>query len=120
MLISVAEIELKKFKDSKDALATYLEGKMWILKSGIINLLRTMARPVCLERGTNPNTGAYMAAFMEGYHKALDDLMYFEEIYMSEKTPKAKVQPMFGALEIAMSKGSVTKEEYKKYESSSK
>jgi hypothetical protein len=103
--LHAAEIELKAFKNSPTALNMYIEGKELIKKCGLINMLRVFARPFTFDRGSNVNSAAYSAAFTEGYNKALDDLMYFEDMYLKEELGKKKITATFGALGLAIKKG---------------
>lgn len=107
----VEDIELKKFKDTPGAREAYSTGVSLIRKSGIVNFLRIFARPFSVDRGANPHQAAYTAAFTEGYNKALDDLMYFEEMYLTETLGKKKITATFGGIGLALSRGDLTKEE---------
>lgn len=108
---SIAEVELDKFKNSQEGLSLYLDAKGKLIRSGIINLLRIFARPFTRDGGANPYTAAYMAAFTEGYNTALDDIIYFEELYLKEKLGRKSVPANFGALRIAMAKGDLTEKD---------
>jgi hypothetical protein len=106
-----SEIELARFKNNLAGVAAYIEGKKLLMQSGIVNMLRIFARPFTADRGANVYTAAYTAAFTEGYNKALDDLVYFEEMYLSEKNKVKPVVANFGALALALSKGDLTEQE---------
>lgn len=107
----VHEIELKRFKNNVEAIKHYTVGKADILASGIIHFLRIFSRPFTRDGGANPYTAAYNAAFCEGYNKALDDLIYFEEQYLTETPGRKPITATFGALGIALERGDLTEKD---------
>lgn len=107
----VMERELKAFKDNPDAWTSYTQGIALLRKSGIFEILRTLARPFAIEKGANPNQSAYMAAFVEGYNTAIDDVKYFEEMYLNDLSTVKGIEANFGAVKIALDKGFITKED---------
>lgn len=107
----VQDIELAAFKNNNAAVSLYLEAKEKLRESGIINFLRIFARPYTVDRGANVNSAAYSAAFTEGYAKALDDLMYFDEMYLQEKLGKKKITADFGGVGLALKKGDLTEKD---------
>lgn len=109
--VRVAEVELSRFKNSLEALGAYKEAKALLSKCGIVNLLRIFARPFTSDRGANPYTAAYTAAFCEGYNKCLDDIMYFDEQYLNEVRNRKPVRADFGGLSLALSKGDLTEKD---------
>jgi hypothetical protein len=109
--MSILDIELTKFKNSVKGLAKYKTGIRDLIESGFINFLRIWSRPFTPDKGANVYTSAYTAAFCEGYNKCLDDLVYFEEQYLSPDIPKRDIKPNFGALSIALAKGDLTVED---------
>ena len=104
-VVKSQDIELTKFKNTPGAADLYREGKKLLLQSGIINFFRIFARPFSVDRGANVYTSAYSAAFSEGYNKALDDIVYFEEMYLDDKRGQRKVEATFGAIPMAMKSG---------------
>lgn len=110
--VKVEQIELAKFKTSTGP-ELYRQAKALLEKSGLITLLRIFARPFTIDRGANPYTAAYTAAFCEGYNKCLDDIMYFDEMFLDEKLGKRNVKATFGALALAVQRGDLTAEEAK-------
>lgn len=109
--VLVQDIELKKFQDSPEAQNSYIDGKNKLLRSGIINLLRIFSRPFTRDNGANPHSAAYNAAFSEGYNKCLDDIVYFEEMYLTQDLGKKPIRATFGALGIALAKGDLTEKD---------
>lgn len=107
------EVELKNFLESEKKMALYRKGIELLKESGIIDLLRTFARPYSVDGGANPNRAVYMAAVAEGAQKTLDDLVYFEPLYAKVNLPKGQVRPLFGARGIALQRGYLTEEDYK-------
>ena len=106
-------IELENFKNSK-GLDEYRAAKKGLIKSGVINLLRIFARPFTPDKWANPYTAAGLAAFTEGYNKALDDIVYFEEMFIEKPVASAKpIRANFGALGIALAKGDLKPEDIK-------
>lgn len=107
----VAELELKRFRENSNARSLYSQARDLLVRSGFLNFLRSFARPYAINQGANPYQSAYMAAFCEGYQKCLDDILYFEDLYLND-LPRAKpIKPEYGALEIALSKGDLKKGE---------
>jgi hypothetical protein len=96
---------LERFKNDPVAVKELLEGIQKLKSSGIGNLLRMFGRPYAIDRGKDVQASAYLAAFCEGYNKCLDDLLFFEEMYLTEYVqPKSGLSPTFGALEILKQK----------------
>lgn len=114
-MIDVPQIELRKFKNNDAAKGLYDKGIDLLRSSGIFEFLRVFARPFSPDRGANPHTASYTAAFCEGYHKALDDIYYFKEMFLEEATSQKQIRATFGALGLAVAKGDLTLEEAQKY-----
>lgn len=110
----ISSIELSKFKNSVGALDLYRQGKDLLVRSGVINFFRIFSRPFTNDRGANVYQAAYSAAFTEGYNKALDDIVYFDEMYLTEALGKKEIKATFGALGIAIAKGDLTAADIKK------
>lgn len=106
---SVDKVELEKLRNSGAFLNNYAEGKERLAASGLINFLRIFARPFLNDGGANIYGAAHAASFCQGYNQALDDMMYFEELYLSKQPGGKPVVPTFGALGIAMAKGDIKK-----------
>lgn len=105
--------ELKAFRDNAAARDLYSKGVALLRQSGIFNMLRVLARPFAIDSGANPNQSAYMAAFVEGYNTCLDDITYFEEMYLGDISQVKGAKADFGAMKLAMSKGYITEEDVK-------
>lgn len=110
-MLKVSDIEVAKFKNNPAAKQMYQEGKNLLSSSGIFNFLRIFARPFTRDGGANPYSAAYTAAFCEGYHKCLDDLVYFEEVYLTEPVKGKAVRADFGGLALALAKGDLTEKD---------
>lgn len=113
--ISVAELELTKFKAQPQLVEMYRNGVASLRASGIFHFLRIFARPFTVDRGGNPYSAAYTAAYSEGYNKCLDDIAYFDELYLTEHVGNKAIKANFGGLGIAVAKGDLTEEEAKSY-----
>lgn len=104
---SIGEMELEKFHKNALRVEQYKGARTGLLESGITNILRLFARPFSHDRGANPYSAAYSAAFAEGYNAALDQVMYFTELFPEQKVKGEKVQPDFGGLALAYSRGMI-------------
>lgn len=109
--VDVVDIEFERFKNNGTARQMLSEAVVKLRDSGFVAFLRTFARPFAINQGANPYQSAYMAAFVEGYNKALDDIMYFEELYCNDLSKFKKVKADFGALKLALDKGDLTKKD---------
>jgi hypothetical protein len=107
----IQDIELDRFKLNPIAVENYKAGKNMLRESGLPDFLRLFNRPFLYDQGANINIAASTAAFCEGYNKCLDDIMYFEEMYLTEEKAKKDLVPMFGALERAKAKGDLTEKD---------
>lgn len=119
MNLDIANIELKRFSDNPEKVSWYREAKERLLNCGLINLLRGFARPFNLDRG-NAISGVYMAAYCEGYNKALDDIIYLEEAYINPQVKAKPVGATFGALSIMMEKNVLNSKEIEEYKNGRK
>jgi hypothetical protein len=108
----LGEIELKKFVSDAHRQKRYTDAVEALVDAGIVALLRRFGRPYTPDGGANPYAAAYSAAFCEGYNKALDDLMYFDEQYIAPSVKSGKMTATFGALELALSRKDITPKEY--------
>jgi len=109
--MTAIEIELNRFRGSTDAVRSYTDAKNGLLRSGILGILRQFARPFTRDNGANPYSAAYSAGVSEGYNRCLDDLIYFEEIYLTNTTGKKNVSANFGGYALAEARGDLTKAE---------
>lgn len=105
--------ELDKFKKAPEGLVNYSTGRDFLRKSGIFALLRQFARPFSPDNGANPYIAARAAAYSEGYNAALDDLLYFEEKYLTLSGSSKGVVADFGGLALALKKGDLTEKDIK-------
>lgn len=106
-MIQKLEKELSRLKESEGFLTVFYRGMGELLASGVFNFLKEKGRvrPVTTDL-------ALEAARSMGYNECLDDLFLFKELYLAD-APKAQdvARRDFGALNIAESKGDLTKEE---------
>lgn len=115
MDLTIPLIEKERFKGNAAAVDLYITGIADVVRSGVINLLRQLGgRGYSIDGGENPNRGVFMAAYCEGYHRALDDLVYFNELHLKDTVGKKPITATFGALQLALKKGSVRKEDVDK------
>ncbi len=111
--VEVHDLELTGFKNNISAVTLYREAKVKLKQSGIVEFLRPFARPYTADRGANVYSAAYSAAFCEGYNKALDDLLYFEEQYLDDMGGKKKIAANFGGVGLALKKGDISESDLK-------
>lgn len=116
----LGELELKKFVSDAHRQKRYTDAVAALVEAGVIDLLRRFGRPYTPDGGANPYAAAYSAAFCEGYNKALDDLLYFDEQYIAPSVKTGKVSATFGALELALSRKDITLSEYKELKNGGK
>lgn len=88
----------------------YLQGMSLLYKSGILEFLRDKARPVVL-RGDSTEKAALQAARSAGYFECLEDLYNFRELYLDTPSVEEALSMDYGALDLAVVKGDLTKEE---------
>lgn len=108
---AVHDIELERFKNDQTANRLYIDGKNLLKQSGILNILRQFGRPYAIQSGSNVYQSAYAAAHSEGYNKALDDILYFEEQYLQDMSNQRPVKADFGGLGLALARGDLTLED---------
>lgn len=103
--------ELRELKGDEQAYALYVDGISKLRASGYLNALRALARPNRHNQGKDPNQMASEAAWSAGANDVLDWLQHFKEFFLSDE-PAGKASPVtFGAVELAQSRGDITKEE---------
>lgn len=114
MSLDIAKIKLKALLDSPTFNNNYTIFVESLKLSGLVDFLRSFARPYITDGGANPNIAASQAAFCDGYNKCLDDLLHFRELYGQVAAGSKSVKPNFGALGIAYQRGDLTKEDWEK------
>jgi len=114
MSLDVAKLELKALKDSPAFLKNYKSGIQALAGSGVIGFLRTFARPFLYDGGADLNRAAASAAYSAGYHAALDEILYFNELYMTESKEHKKTPLDFGGRKIALARGDLLEGDFKK------
>lgn len=99
-----AQKELAVLQNNPDFLIAHEATVENFRRSGLLNFLRAVARPFIYDGGENVQRSAAEAQFNAGYHAALDDILYFKEMYLSESSKKA-ARMDFGGRRLALSKG---------------
>jgi hypothetical protein len=105
--------KLMAFKENEAQLSAYINGMSLLWQSGVLDILRDNGRvgPVSPD---SPNYVAYQAALANwsvGFNLALDQLIYFREIFIEPDRSKEKIPMDFGGLDAAVEKGDLTQEE---------
>lgn len=96
----------KQFADN------YETGIVHLIKSGVINFLRSYARPVISDNGKDIYASAAQAQFCAGYHQALEDVEFFVQIYGQKTVNQSNNLKMdFGGIRRAVEQGNITAEE---------
>jgi len=106
--------ELRELQGDEQAKTTYIEGRNKLITSGVVNALRAIGRPTRYDSGKDINQMASEAAWSSGWNDCLDSLIHFHEMYLpDEETIAASAQqpPDFGAIDLAVARGDLTKEE---------
>jgi len=100
-----AKVELEYLKKNPDFHVEYDKLIQAFRKSGLLNFLRSVAHCYLFDGGMNPTRAAAEASYNAGYHKCLDDIMYFQEEFLTESAGKTKRVPMdFGGRRLALSR----------------
>ncbi len=107
----IATIELDRFSKDTNATTLYKEGIDRLKRSGIVAFLRTFSRPYNINGGANVYQSAYASAHSEGYNKALDDLIYFSELYLTPAVGTRGIVADFGGRKLALAKGDLTEDD---------
>jgi hypothetical protein len=104
--------ELRELKGDSQSEALYLEGRNKLVNSGVFNALRALGRPTRYEGGKDVQQMASEAAWSSGWNDCLDSLLHFYEFYLPPEAPSlGDTQADFGALDLAVERGDLTKEE---------
>lgn len=100
-------------KNSEAFTANYTLALSHLYKSGVLEALRTLGRvqPVNNMSINYLAEQTEQAAFSRGYNKALDDLLYFRELYIDSKEEPSKLRADFGGFDDAINKGLLTETE---------
>lgn len=104
--------ELRELKGDQQALQLYIEGMAKLRASGVLNALRALGRPVRHNTGKDPNQMASEASWSAGWNDYQDALMHFQEMYLDDPVMDNPGPADFGAVEVALERGDITKEEY--------
>lgn len=113
-ILQIERVELEALRGDAGFLQKYSALKELLRSSNIINILRQFGRPIISDGGSNIYRTATQAAFSSGYNQALDDMLYFKELYLQEASTKpSDVRAHFGAIGIAVTKGDLTQEDLK-------
>lgn len=102
------------FKENKEAFDNFLRSLSTLYSTGVLELLRERGRVRPIS-DSNPNyveAQAARANWSMGYNQALDELMYFREIFLNTPVMAGSRAPIdFGATEKAIENGDLTLEE---------
>lgn len=110
----IAYLETQALRNNPAFIKSYTTGMESLAKSGIFSFLRSFARPFLYDGGSDVQRTAAAAAYNAGYHAALDDLIYFKELYLVESSDKKKVTLDFGGRKLALAKGDLLDGDLKK------
>ena len=107
-----AKERLENLKSSGTLLGMYNDAMIKLRDSGVLEILKERGRVMPISSAT-PNYVDVQAASANqsiGYNQALDDLYYFRETFLEPKN-ETQARFDFGALDRAVAKGDMTKEE---------
>lgn len=101
------------FKDRPDIFDSFLRALSTLHSTGVIEMLRErgQVRPTA---ENSPNYQAAQAAkanWSLGFNRAIDELIYFRDLFLSDNTTNTQPPPEFGSLERAVEVGDLTEEE---------
>ena len=100
------------FKQNPDIFDTFLRALSTLRSTGVLEMLRERGQV----RAASENSPNYVAAqanrasWSLGYNRALDELVYFRELFLTETTT-VQPPPAFGSLERALEAGDLTEDE---------
>lgn len=107
MTLKIAEFAFKELKD-KPLFAQQIGPAIALFREmGLFNFLRRFARPMLVDGGKDVYAAAAQAAFNDGYHKCLDDIEFFQELYLQPTTSKSQARLDFGGRSLALAKGDI-------------
>ena len=109
-----AKQELLTLRNNPEFLNNYEIAIASFRKSGLLNFLRSVARCYIYDGGANVQRSAAEGHFNAGYHKAIDDILYFKELFLVESSQQKKVPLDFGGRALALAKGDLLPEDIKK------
>lgn len=104
---------LERLRKDGSFLALYTQGMSYLFQSGVFEALRENGRvsPVSPELQNYEQYQAAIANWSLGYNTAIDQLLYFRELFLDAQPNLSAVKMDFGALDLAVSKGDLTKDE---------
>lgn len=101
------------FKEDPQAFDAFLRALSTLHQTGVLEMLREMGRVRCISENS-PNYVAAQAAganWSRGFNEALDNLIYFRQLYLDQDTTNTQPPLSFGSLERALESGDLTQEE---------
>lgn len=107
-----AKAELDLLRKNPDFLVEYDKGINSLRRSGLLNFLRTVAHCYLYDGGSNPARAAAEASYNAGYHKCLDDILYFQEEFLVESSKKKQVPMDFGGRRLALARGDLLESDF--------
>lgn len=107
-----AKEKLENLKASGSLLGMYNDAMIKLRDSGVIDVLRERGRvlPISVASPNYVDVQAAAANQSIGYNQCLDDLYFFRETFLTPEVQQ-KARADFGALERAVTRGDMTKEE---------
>lgn len=101
------------FKDSKEAFDNFLRAMSTLHSSGVLEFLRERGQV----RATSESSTNYVAAqaakanFSLGYNQALNELVYFRELFLNTPDMSTQAPIDFGAMNRVLENGDLEPEE---------
>lgn len=106
-----AKLALDELKNNPNFSENFDQGIALLRRSGIFDFLRTFARPFIVDAGKDIASAASQASHSNGYHNALDDLIYFKQLYIKPEESRRNIRLDFGGIKTAIAKGDLLESE---------
>lgn len=101
------------FKQNPDIFDMFLRSLSTLHSTGVIEMLREHGRVKTIPETSSNYVAAQaqQAAWSAGYNRALDELVYFRQLYLDAPNVTQPTSPSFGSLRRAQESGDLTEEE---------
>lgn len=103
----IERLALEELKNNPNFIKNYGEGIALLKKSGIFDFLRIFSQPVLKDGGRDIASAAAQAAHSNGYNKCIDDLTFFNELYLKPVDARKTTRLDFGGRALAIARGDI-------------
>ena len=112
--MSITREIIDEFLSNDNKVSDFRTGIMLLKRSGFLDLVRRLGHPNVINNGSDIYAMAHEGSWSNGFQTGINQIEFFEKLYVLNQTENPVINPTFGGETIAKREGYLSQKELDK------